>query len=276
MVKGRFLGFFLSLPSTLVVAVFALVPVGASLLLSFASWSGLSRPEWVGWENYQALLQDARFHRYLRQTLAYALFAVPLGVLVPLALALAIHNLKGLWGQVFRLVFYLPLVTGVVATALLAQALIGLFPFNPLNRPETVLPTLAVFSTWQGMGSAVLLYLAGLSRLPRELYEAAAVDGAGPWASFRHITLPGLLPVVSLVAVLSTIASVQLFEAVLFMTRGGPGDASTTLALYIYTTAFRYFRMGYATALAWVLALGLFLLVWLQRRLERRVVDAEA
>ncbi len=132
----------------------------------------------------------------------------------------------------------------MVATALLFQALVGLFPFNPLSRPETVLPTLAVFSTWQGMGSAVLLYLAALSRLPRELYEAAAVDGAGPWASFRHITLPGVLPIVALVAVLSTIASVQLFEAVLFMTRGGPGDASTTVAYYVYTTAFRYFRMA--------------------------------
>jgi ABC-type sugar transport system permease subunit len=164
----------------------------------------------------------------------------------------------------------------VVATALLVQALIGLLPWNPLNRPETVLPTLALFSTWQGMGSAVLLYLAGLSRVPREVYEAAAVDGAGPWQAFRFVTLPALLPIVSLVAVLSTIASLQLFEAVLFMTRGGPGDASFTLAYYIYTSAFRYFRMGYATALAWVLAGGLFLLVWLQRRLERRLADAEA
>jgi len=269
-------GLLLALPSTLVVAVFALVPVGASLFLSLTAWTGLAAPEWVGLANYAALLQDERFHRYLRQTLTYALLAVPLGVTLPLAIALALHNLKGFWASFFRVVFYLPLVTGVVATALLVQALVGLFPFNPLSRPETVLPTLAVFSTWQGMGSAILFYLAALSRLPRELYEAAAVDGAGPWASFLHITLPGVLPIVGLVTVLSLMASVQLFEAVLFMTRGGPGDASTTLAYYIYTTAFRYFRMGYATAMAWVLALGLFFLVLIQRRLERRLVDAEA
>ncbi|MGC8876359.1 sugar ABC transporter permease [Thermus sp.] len=272
----RFYGLSLALPSTLLVGVFALVPVAASFYLSLTSWSGLARGEFVGLANYQALLQDERFHRYLRQTLAYALFAVPLGVFFPLGVALALHNLRGLWAAFFRVVFYLPLVTGVVATALLVQALIGLLPWNPLNRPETVLPTLALFSTWQGMGSAVLLYLAGLSRVPREVYEAAAVDGAGPWQAFRFVTLPALLPIVSLVAVLSTIASLQLFEAVLFMTRGGPGDASFTLAYYIYTSAFRYFRMGYATALAWVLAGGLFLLVWLQRRLERRLADAEA
>ncbi|MGC8967956.1 MAG: carbohydrate ABC transporter permease [Thermus sp.] len=272
----RLYGLSLAFPSTLLVGVFALVPVAASFYLSLTSWSGLARGEFVGLANYQALLQDERFHRYLRQTLAYALFAVPLGVFFPLGVALALHNLRGLWSAFFRVVFYLPLVTGVVATALLVQALIGLLPWNPLNRPETVLPTLALFSTWQGMGSAVLLYLAGLSRVPREVYEAAAVDGAGPWQAFRFVTLPALLPIVSLVAVLSTIASLQLFEAVLFMTRGGPGDASFTLAYYIYTSAFRYFRMGYATALAWVLAGGLFLLVWLQRRLERRLADAEA
>jgi ABC-type sugar transport system permease subunit len=269
------LGLLLAVPSTLVVAVFALLPVGASLLISFTDWRGLGQPAWVGLANYWALLEDARFHRYLRQTLVYAALAVPLGVVLPLAIALALRNLAGPWNLIFRVVFYLPVVTGVVATALLFQALIGLFPFNPLARPETVLPTLAAFSAWQGMGGAILLYLAGLARIPRELYEAAALDGAGPWQSFRFVTLPQILPVVSLVLVLSTIAAIQVFEVVLFMTRGGPGDASTTVALYIYTNAFRYFRSGYATALAWVLALGLFLLILLQRRLERRVYDAE-
>jgi len=263
------------MPSTLVVAAFALLPVGASLLISFTDWRGLGQPAWVGLANYWALLEDARFHRYLRQTLVYAALAVPLGVVLPLAIALALRNLAGPWSLIFRVVFYLPVVTGVVATALLFQALIGLFPFNPLARPETVLPTLAAFSAWQGMGGAILLYLAGLARIPRELYEAAALDGAGPWQSFRFVTLPQILPVVSLVLVLSTIAAIQVFEVVLFMTRGGPGDASTTVALYIYTNAFRYFRSGYAAALAWVLALGLFLLILLQRRLERRVYDAE-
>ncbi|WP_164835698.1 carbohydrate ABC transporter permease [Thermus tenuipuniceus] len=269
-------GFLLAGPSTSVVLAFALLPMGFSAYLSLTSWSGLGGAEWVGLENYRQLLQDPRFARYLWQTLTYALFAVPLGVVFPLLVALAIHNLKGFWAGVFRVLFYLPLVTGVVATALLAQALVGLFPQNPFARPESVLPALAAFSVWQGMGSAILLYLAGLSRLPRELYEAAAVDGAGPWASFWHVTLPGILPVASLVLVLSTIASLQVFEAVLFLTRGGPGDASTTLALYIYTTAFRYFRMGQATAMAWVVAAGLFLLVLVQRRLERRLADAEA
>lgn len=272
--QGGF-GILLALPSTAVILAFAVVPMALSAYLSLTSWSGLGQAEWVGLDNYRRLLEDPRFLRYARQTLVYALLAVPLGVLVPLLVALGIHNLRGLWAGVFRTLFYLPLVTGVVATALLMQALLGLFPQNPLVRPETVLPALAVFSTWQGMGSGILLYLAGLSRLPRELYEAAAVDGAGTWAAFRYVTLPGLAPVIGLVAVLASIAALQVFEAVLFLTRGGPGDASTTLALHIYHTAFRYFRMGEATAMAWLVALALGLLVFLQRRLERRL-DAEA
>lgn len=269
------LGLSLALPSTVVILAFAVVPMAVSAYLSFTAWSGLGQAEWVGLDNYRRLLEDPRFLRYARHTLAYALVAVPLGVLIPLLVALGIHNLRGIWAGVFRTVFYLPLVTGVVATALMVQALLGLFPQNPLVRPETVLPTLALFSAWQGMGSGILLYLAGLSRLPRELYEAAAVDGASTWAAFRYVTLPGIAPVIGLVAVLSTIAALQVFEAVLFLTRGGPGDTSTTLALHIYHTAFRYFRMGEAAAMAWLLALVLGFLVFLQRRLERRL-DAEA
>ena len=268
-------GLFLALPSSTVVLVFALVPMALSAYLSLTSWTGLGGAEWVGWENYRSLWTDPRFTRYLQQTLIYAAFAIPLGVTFPMLVALGIHNLKGALAAWFRVLFYLPLVTGTVATALLFQALIGLLPFNPLAKPDTVLPALAAFTTWQGMGSGILLYLAGLSRIPRELYEAAAVDGAGPWASFRHVTLPGLAPVVGLVTVLVTIASLQVFEAVLFLTRGGPGDASTTIALHIYNTAFRYFRMGEAAAMAWTLALALAVLVFLQRRLERRL-DAEA
>lgn len=269
------LGLLLAAPSTGVVLVFALLPMGFSLYLSLTSWGGLGEAEWVGLENYRRLWEDPRFARYLWQTLVYASVAVPLGVALPLLLALAIHHLPGPWAVFFRTLFYLPLVTGVVATALLIQALVGLFPQNPFARPETVLPALALFGVWQGMGSAVLLYLAGLARLPRELYEAAAVDGAGPWGLFRHVTLPGILPVVGLVAVLASIAALQVFEAVLFLTRGGPGDASTTLALFIYTTAFRYFRMGEAAAMAWALAVFLLVLVLIQRRLERGL-DAQA
>lgn len=264
-------GLLLALPSSAVVILFAFIPALASFWISFTDWRGLASPSWVGLENYQTLLQDERFWRYARQTALYAAMSVPLSALLALVLALAIHHVGGAWASFFRLVFYLPLVSGLIASALLLQALMGLFPQNPLARVETVLPALAVFSTWQGVGSWTLLYLAALARLPRELYEAAALDGASGWAMFLHLTLPQISPVVALVLVLSLLSAVQAFEVVLFLTRGGPGDASTTVALYIYTQAFRYFRMGYAAALAWSVALVLFLLLSLQRRLERGV-----
>lgn len=270
-------GLLLIAPSALVVLVFAVLPILASLGISLTNWGGLSRPEWVGLANYQrALTDDPKALRYLLQTFTFAAFAVPLGLAVSLLIASLIHNLSspGVKGF-FRTLYYLPMVTVGVATALLWQALFGALGVNWLAQPSTVIPAVALFTVWQGAGASVILFLAALANVPKELYEAAQLDGARPAQLFRYITLPQISPTVFLVVVLSLIGSLQVFEAVLFMTKGGPGDASTSIALYIYTSAFTYFRMGYATALAWLLALGLIALLVVQWRMQKRWVHYE-
>lgn len=275
--EEAFWGLLLVAPSTLVVLIFAILPILGSLGISFTNWGGLSRPEWIGLENYRkALTDDPRALRYLIQTFVFTGFAVPMGLAVSLFLASLIHNVSSnVVKSFFRTLYYLPMVTVGVATALLWQALFGALGINWLSLPNTVIPAVAFFTVWQGAGSSVILFLAALANVPKELYEAAQLDGARPAQLFRYITLPQISPTIFLVLVLSVIGSLQVFEAVLFMTKGGPGDASTSIALYIYKSAFTYFRMGYATALSWLLALGLIALLVVQWRLQRRWVHYE-
>ena len=278
--KGRslksdeaFWGWLLLLPSALGILVFAIVPIFGSLGVSFTNWGGLSRPQFNGLANYARAIGDERALQYSLQTLIFTVCAVPLGLAVSLGIAAMIHNVRaGLSKSVFRTLYYLPMVTVGVATALLWQALFAAIGVNWLTRPDTVLPTVAFFSVWQGSGSSVILFLAALANAPKELYEAAQIDGARPWQLFRWITLPIISPTIFLVLILSLIASLQIFETVLFMTKGGPGDSSTTIALYIYQSAFKYFRMGYATALSWLLALVLIALLVVQWRMQKRWV----
>lgn len=277
----------LVLPSTLGIVVFAVLPIAASLGISLTNWGGLSKPSYVGLQNYATALGDSRAVSALSHTLFYVLLAVPSGVLISLLLAVLIHNLRAGWlRSVFRTVYYLPMVTIGVAVALLWQVLLapqglvnlilgwlGVHGPNWLGSPAWVLPAVAVFSVWQGSGQGIILFLAGLASVPRELYEAAALDGARPIDAFRFITLPMVSPTVFLVLVLSLIGALQVFEAVLVLSNGGPGDSSTTVALYIYKTAFSFFKMGYASALAWLLSLILIVLMVIQWRQQTRWVN---
>lgn len=277
----------LILPSTLGVMVFAILPILASFGISLTDWGGLSRPKFVGLQNYATAFTDNRAVSALSHTLLYVLLAVPTGVVVSMLLAVLIHNLKAGWlRSVFRTVYYLPMVTIGVAVALLWQVLLapqglvnlilgwmGIHGPNWLGSPEWVLPAVAVFSVWQGSGQGIILFLASLASVPKELYEAAALDGARPFESFRFITLPMVSPTVFLVLVLSVIGALQVFEAVLVLSNGGPGDSSTTVALYIYKTAFSFFKMGYASALAWLLSIILIVLLVVQWRNQNKWVN---
>ncbi|WP_168733603.1 sugar ABC transporter permease [Deinococcus sp. Arct2-2] len=277
----------LILPSTLGIVVFAVLPIAASLGISLTDWGGLSRPNFVGVQNYASALQDPRATSALSHTLLYVLLAVPTGVAVSMTLAVWINNLKAGWLQtMFRTIYYLPMVTIGVAVALLWQVLLapqglvnlilgwlGVHGPNWLGSPSWVLPAVAIFSVWQGSGQGIILFLAALANVPKDLYEAAQLDGATPWQAFRSITLPMVSPTIFLVLVLSMIGALQVFEAVLVLSNGGPGDSSTTVALYIYKTAFTFFKMGYASALAWLLAVILIALMALQWRTQNKWVN---
>lgn len=255
-------------------------PMVASFLLSFTRWNGISplgALRWVGGENYLQLLQrDHSFAKALQNTAFYALFSVPIGMVTSLGLALLLNQrVHGL--AFFRTVFYLPSVVSGVATAML-----WLWLFNPsfgvvnwglrhLHLPEpgwlsdesTAIWVFIFMSVWSG-GNAMLIYLAGLQGVPEHLYEAAALDGAGPAARFRHVTLPMLSPTLFFNLVMAIIGSFQVFTSAYVMTEGGPNEATLFYVLYLYQKAFEQFQMGYASAMAWILfalVLALTLLV---------------
>jgi multiple sugar transport system permease protein len=260
--------------------LFTVGPMAASFLLSFTHWNGITPfrdLRWVGGENYRQLVsQDASFRKALQNTVFYALFSVPLGMSTALGLALLLNQrVRGL--AFFRTLFYLPSVVSGVATSML-----WLWLFNPsfggvnwllhrLGLPEpgwltdesTAIWVFILMSIW-GVGNAMLIYLAGLQGVPEHLYEAAALDGAGSWVRFRHVTLPMLSPTLFFNLVMAVIGSFQVFTSAYVMTEGGPNEATLFYVLYLYQKAFEQFQMGYASAMAWILfaiVLALTLLV---------------
>lgn len=276
--------------------LFTALPMAASLALSFHSWSLLSPPEWIGPENFMAIFRDdPLFPTSLWNTVYYVAFSVPLCVGVSLILALLLNrNLPGM--GLFRTIMVLPSIMNIVAVSVL-----WLWIFNPefgllnsglrllgiegilwLQSERWAKPALIIMSLW-GVGGGALIFLAALQGIPRDLYEAASLDGAGPIRQFRHITLPMISPAMFFSLIMGIIGSFQVFAQAFVMTgaaqpgaEGGPNNATLFMVLYLYKKAFQEFRMGYAAALAWVLFLIILAFTLLQKRLSRRWVFYEA
>ncbi|MFZ1055982.1 MAG: sugar ABC transporter permease [Opitutaceae bacterium] len=276
-------------------AAFTAYPVVASLFYSFCDYSILKSPVWCGLENYHQLLQDGLFWKSLRNTLFYAGLSVPLGTAVALGLAMLLNcPVKG--RSVFRLLFFMPSIVPVVASAMLWLWIFNgeyglmngflnpiLAPFGLhgpawLADPSWSKPALVIMSLW-GTGNAMIIYLAGLQNVPSELYEAAEIDGATAWQRFRHVTLPTIAPVVAFNAIMALISAMQLFAQAYIMSEAanGNGNASdgnperSTLfySIYLFSTAFQDLRMGYASAMAYILFLITAALTWVAARLSR-------
>jgi len=241
-------------------------PMIMSLYYSFTDYNVLRPPVWVGLENYKELFfEDDRFLVTLFNTAYYVAFSVPLGLVLGFLLALLL-NQKVPGMTIFRTLYYLPVVTPAVATAVLwlwvlepnfgllnrALGLLGL-PGPPwLASPSWSKPALILVSLW-GVGGSMVIYLAGLQGIPQHLYEAAAIDGAGAWAKFWHVTVPMMSPVLFFNLIIGLIGAFQEFVLPYVMTRGGPVDSTMFYVLYLWLNAFDYFRMGYASAMAWTL-----------------------
>ncbi|NUR87237.1 MAG: sugar ABC transporter permease [Nonomuraea sp.] len=256
-------------------------PVIASLYFSLTEYDLVSAPRFVGLDNFARLVGDGTFWRTLGNTAYFALLFVPTQTILALLLAVAL-NQKLRAVALIRAAYFVPVVSSWVVIAYVAQAV-----FNPefglanqilpdqnwLEDPGLVIPTLAAVAVWKGVGYMMVLFLAGLQAIPQERYEAARIDGASGWQSFRHITLPGISGTTFLVLVLTSITTLQAFEQVYVMTKDSPNrEAAEMTVLYLYRQGFQYFQMGYASAIAWVLfilALGLTLV---QFRLQRRWV----
>lgn len=267
--------------------LFGAGPIIASAVISFTDWSLLSSPRWVGLANYERLFTDRLFSVTVKNTFIYAIGSVSLGIVVGFLLALLLN--QKVWGMsFFRTIFYLPSVVAGIATALLwvnifhpdfglINYTLGQFGIQGpgwLQSPTWAMPALIMMSVW-GAGGGMVIYLAGLQSIPEHLYEAAALDGAGPLRKFWHITVPMMSPVIFFNMIVGIISSLQAFVLILVMTNGGPANSTLVYGLYLYRTAFQYFEMGYASAMAWVLFIIIMLITAVQFRLASRWVYYE-
>ena len=270
--KRNLEGWLFASPWIIGFVLWTLGPMVASFILSFMKWDLVSSPRWVGLANLREMLHDSVLLQALRVTTLYAVLSVPLQLILGLTLAMLL-NTKITGMRFYRTAFYLPSVLSGVAVALLWRWLFssefGLFNLllsyvgiqgpSWLGDERWALPSLVLMSLWS-VGASTIIYLAGLQGIPTDLYEAAEVDGARGWARFRFITLPLMTPVLFFQLIVGIIAALQIFTPALVMTNGGPNNATNFVLLYLYRNAFQYFRMGYASAIAWVLFLYILIL----------------
>jgi multiple sugar transport system permease protein len=273
-------------PGLLVFSVFSLFALAFIVYLTFHEWEIIA-PEkpFVGLQNYRDLLHDERFRQSVFNTFYFTGAMVPLQMLAGLGIALLLNT--GLRGRaLLRTFYYLPCVTPFVVSAIVWKWFyngdFGIFnfyllkagliekPLGFLSDENLAMPSVILMSVWSQTGFAMIVYLAGLQAIPEELYEAARVDGAGPIARLRHITIPMLRPTTVFLAVIGIIFAMQQFVQLFVMTRGGPVHRTTTMLFYIYESAFNFYEMGYAATLAFALFLLLLVFTVLQLRIYRQ------
>jgi len=274
------------LPTIIGLLLFSAGAVIGSFLLSFTRWDMVGRPEWLWVDNYMELFRSALFWEVVRTTFLFVLMVVPMSVAGSLALALLVNTqVRGI--TVFRTAFFLPVVSSVIAVALvwswmynpeygllnhLLRSLFGVAGPAWLEDTFWALPAMALLTAWKGLGYSMVIFLAGLQTIPRELYDAATIDGAGPGQRFVRITLPMLSPTTFFVLVITLINSFQVFEQTYVLTKGGPANATLTLSYYVYQNAFQFFQMGKAAATSYVLFAIILVVTLLQFRFQRRWV----
>lgn len=272
--------------------VFTAGPMVWSFALSFTSYNLVSSPQPTGLDNYRRIFNDPRAHTALLNTFIYAVMFVPLAIVLSLFLAMLLNRLTMGVGF-FRTMYYLPVMTPAVAVAVLFSLLlngnyglidrllakVGISGPQWLTDSAWIKPSIVVMSLW-GLGGAIVIFLAALKNVPTDLYEAAAIDGASPWRQFRSVTAPMISSVIFFQVVVLTIASLQMFDKV-YVLFGNPGsqtyanDASLFYVLYLFQEAFTSLKMGYASALAWILFLIILIITLIQLRLGKRLVYYE-
>ncbi|NQT46200.1 MAG: sugar ABC transporter permease [Candidatus Omnitrophica bacterium] len=261
------------LPAIGLFLVFIIVPIFFSFFLSFTKYNVFQAPQWIGLGNYkQILMHDERFWKTMRNTLFYVVGVVPIGVTLALILAIAVDQ-KIRAKNFFKTMFFLPTVTSIVAVSVIWKWMLagekyglinnflmkfGIQPIDWLMSVQWTLPSIMIMDIWRGIGYNMLLFLAGLQTIPKVMYEAADIDGAGTWDKFWNVTLPLLRPTMVFVGIMAFIVSFQMFDQVYIMTGGESGiggvlDCALTGVPYLYDEGFSKFRMGYASALAYII-----------------------
>ena len=270
-------------PNLIVFGLFMLLPLVLTFVISAQETSGLGPAEWVGLGNYTELISDGVFWRSLINTVGYAAVTVPLGLALGLAVAMLLNNAVWL-RDVMRTIYYLPVVISGVAAGLIAQwmfnenigvvnellGLVGLGPVSWQSSPAWAMTSVVLLTLWVGVGFNMVVYLAALQGIPREYYDASAVDGANSVQQFRHVTLPGLGTATVFLAIYGVILSFQAFDLIYILTGGGPGSATEVLGTYAYEQAFSARERGYGSAIGVVLYLLLIVVLSVQFWISRR------
>lgn len=277
------------LPNFLGFLIFTAAPVVMGLLISFTDYSGFGFPAVVGIDNYIKMFRDSQFLAALGNNLFYSLTCVPLTVFAALALALMLNrDVPG--SGIFKTLYFFPNLTSMVAVSCVAMLL-----FDPVNGPinrffmtlgfsEEVLPkwffsskqalfTVVIVVVWKQAGYYMIMFLAGLQNIPKHLYEAARIDGANAWKCFRHVTWPMLSPTTFMVSIFCIIGSFQVFDIINVTTQGGPGRATTVLVFRIYREAFRNWKMGYGSAIAYFLFALILVITLIQWHGQKKWVN---
>ena len=279
--------FFLA-PALALIGIFFFLPVAAAMLLSLTDFDlyGIASPlntRFIGFRNYSRLLQTPDFWLALRNTFYFAFVGGPLTIAVSLGAALLLSSKLVRFKGFFRTIYFTPFVTTLVAVAIVwrylyhtrygffnyALSLIGIAPIDWLGDPHWAMPAIILMAVWKSFGYNMLIFIAGLQAIPEELYDAAAIDGAGPFRRFFNITLPMLSSTLVFVTVITMIGYFQLFAEPYVMTQGGPLRSTTSVVLLMYEEGFRWWRMGYAAAIAFVLFIVILLATLLQFKLQK-------
>ncbi len=283
-------GWTMTAPALTAIGLFFVLPALASLLLSFTDFdiyalANLNNLRFIGLDNYQRLVTNPLFWQAMSNTMWFVLFGVPLIVIASLAAALLINAKTLRWRAVWRVALFAPFVTTLVATAVVWNYLLhtryglinyalgglGIAPIDWLGNPSTALPAILLFVAWKSFGYNMIIFLAALQAVPRDLEDAARVDGANAWMRFRHVTLPAIAPTVLLVAILTVAGMFQLFAEPYVMTQGGPARSTVTVLYFMFEEGFKWWNLGSGAAVAFILFLCILVVTLIQLKLARRV-----
>ncbi len=280
-------GYLFLTPNIIGFLSFTAVPVLVSLILSFYDWEMLIPPIFVGLENFKNLfLNDPLFYQVIKNTLYYVGVYVPFNIVAAMILALWLCSItKGV--AIYRTLFFLPVLAPTVAAAFIwkymfepnigfVNTFLGWFGIagpNWLGDTKYAMLAIIIMSVWKMVGYNMVIFIAGIHSIPASLYEAAKIDGANSWNRFVYITLPMLSPALFFAVVMTIITSFQVFDQAYIMTAGGPANATNTIVMYIYESGFQFFKMGYASSIAWVLFGVIFTVTMIQMKVQKKWVN---
>jgi multiple sugar transport system permease protein len=276
-------------PALAIIGLFFVVPVAAGFVLSLTDFdiyalADLRNLRFVGLDDYRALLATPLFWQALGNTLYFVVVGVPLSIAASLGAALLLESGLARFKGLFRTALFAPVVTTLVAVAVIWRYLLharyglidyglhwlGVPAIDWLGDPHWAMPAIIVFAVWKNFGYNMIIFVAGLQTIPEDLYEAARIDGAGAWARFRHVTLPGLTPVVLLVSLLTIAGYLQLFAEPYVMTQGGPAQSTVSVLYFMYEQGFKWWNLGMASAVAFLLFVLMLAVTFAQLAIARR------